>query len=89
MSKCLLFITNCWLEVGSVVLMQVENESTSFESFCREAAMIETIGLEDLDNSISGIEYGEMVTWPSVQIKNYGELYFKTPSINKSRRCAH
>ena len=36
--------------------------------------MIETIGLEDLDNSISGIKYGEMVTWPSVQIKNYGEL---------------
>ena len=74
LNEQVLAIYNCWLEGGSVVLMQVENESTSFESFCREAAMIETIGLEDLDNSISGSKYGEMVTWPSVQVKNYGEL---------------
>ena len=67
-------ISNCWENGGSLILVQFGNESNSFEAHCREAALIETIGVDALDNCIAGTKYREMRNWSETKLRNYGEL---------------
>ena len=41
---------------------------------CREASVIDALGLDNLENKISGVKYGEMKIWEHEKVKNFGEM---------------
>jgi hypothetical protein len=67
-------IVNCWKHNGSIMIVQIEGDATTYEAHCREAAIIATLGLKNLSNSIHGVKYGEMKQWSEVKLRNYGEM---------------
>ena len=67
-------ICKCWKDNGGIFSVQLEAEANGYEALCREAAMISVLGLQNIKNKINGTMYGEMRDWPSVKIKNYGEM---------------
>lgn len=68
------YIATCWENGGGIFSIQFESEATSPESLCREAAIIEAVGLINLENKILGSRYGEMKTWSNVKVRNFGEI---------------
>ena len=71
-------ICKCWMDNGGIFSIQLEAEANGYEAHCREAAIISVLGLENLKNKINGTMYGEMRDWPSVKVKNYGEMLLYT-----------
>ena len=69
-------IMECWKNNGSVIVIQLENESTTYQSHCRVAALINTVRRvnSELGIKVSGIKYGEMCKQTDVKLMNYGEL---------------
>ena len=68
------FIANCWKNGGGVYSIQFEGEATAHESLSREAAVIEAVGLDNLENKILGAKYGEMKSWTHDKVRNFGEM---------------
>ena len=68
------FISTCWASGGGVYSIQFEGEATAHESLCREAAVIEALGLVNLKNKILGAKFGDMKTWSHEKVRNFGEI---------------
>ena len=68
------FISTCWENGGGIFNIQFESAATAHESLCREAAVIEALGLNNLENKILGSKYGEMKTWSQEKVRNFGEI---------------
>ena len=67
-------IVSLWENNRGVTILQLDCDATSREAFSREYAMIAAVGLEQLSNVQQGKCYGEMIKWPGVKIKNYGDM---------------
>ena len=67
-------IVSLWGKNRGVTILQLECDATSREALSREFAMISAVGLDKLANVKQGECYGDMNGWPTVKIKNYGDM---------------
>ena len=85
-------IANNWRNGMGIYVVSGFHCSTNEESFNREAAVIDCIGLDKLTNKIKGTKYGNIVKWNDIKTYNYGmfllyTLYLKF--INENIKCIY
>ncbi|KAG4066268.1 hypothetical protein HA402_000492 [Bradysia odoriphaga] len=75
-------INNIWKADKGVICLNVFHNITGAEAFCREACIIEAIGLENVTNLKRGEYHGLPKTWPMRDRKQLGVvLLFKSFKI--------
>lgn len=65
-------IWTIWEKGKGILLLHMFNCIASGEAFCREAAMIDAIGRDNLSNEVRGHYHGQMSTWSSSQQRLFG-----------------
>ena len=67
-------IVSLWKNNQGVTILQLDCNATNYEALTREYAMIEAVGLKQLSNLKQSNCYGEVCTWSTNKVMNYGDM---------------